>query len=265
MADFDPAFGLLNATKRYPDETEANAGFLCGPADRDLFNGIIHQLCAELGEVITYGGVTHTNDRHTLVRKAIQNMLTPYLEEVNGDSDGGEITVTDQIVLTRSDAVEWTLNMPTSGISLYTTPKTILDINQSKSADYDTGNVTLDLNTLSGVTVPSGAKGVIVRCSTGVNGNQDRIAESSTATFGYAWIQAGGTPAATNYTFVDQVNNMVSYSDTNLGGGDNDNTNDAIVPITGTDLVYRGRVYWSGDNTGTDTGRLRMRLLGFVL
>lgn len=75
MADFEPAFALLNGTKRYPSEAEANSGFACGPADRDLFNGIMHQICAELGEVITWGGIVHTNDRMTLVREALESKI----------------------------------------------------------------------------------------------------------------------------------------------------------------------------------------------
>lgn len=270
MADWEPPFANDNTAKRFQNATEALQGFGCGPVDLKLFDGLIHQIQAELGEVITWGGITHTNDRNTLVREAIQAKLTPFLKSVNSDIDGGVIAANGsrQFLLKMSNDIEWKLQLPAqpAGTSYLSAPVDILSVNQSKSGgDYDSGNVNLNLNTLSGVSVPAGATGVILQTATGVNGNQDRIGQSNTATFGYAWIQAGGTTSSTTFTNVGQASNLVSYSDTNLGGGDNDNTSYPLVKISGTSLTYRARVYWSSDFTGEDTGFLRIRLVGFTL
>jgi len=114
MADFEPGFANENTNKRFANATEIAQGFGCGPADINLFNMLFNQIWEELGEVITWGGITHTNDRNTLVREAIQAKLTPFLEEVNGDNDGGVISpnAQNEFVLRMSNAIEWSLRIP---------------------------------------------------------------------------------------------------------------------------------------------------------
>lgn len=75
MADFDPPFGENAGFRRYPDEDEQDQGFLCGPSTRELFIGLFHRIEAELGEVITHGGLVPSNGDLTQVRKAIQAMI----------------------------------------------------------------------------------------------------------------------------------------------------------------------------------------------
>lgn len=74
MADFDIAFSE-GAERRYPTTDEKNNGFPCGPADQPLFNGLFYRLEAELREVITFAGITPTDDRFTQVREAIQALI----------------------------------------------------------------------------------------------------------------------------------------------------------------------------------------------
>lgn len=74
MADFDPPFGQ-DGDRRLPSNTERENGFLCGPADRTLFNGLFHRIEAEIGEVISHAGITPTDDRNTLLREAIEALI----------------------------------------------------------------------------------------------------------------------------------------------------------------------------------------------
>ena len=358
MADYSTPFADSNNDKRFPTATEIANGYGCGPLDKKLFDMLMHQLHAELGEVISFGGVTHTNDRNTLVREAIQAMLTPFLQSVNSKATSGTIQANGsrQFILKMSDNTQWILQLPaaentfltsinndsnggivnadasrryafkmnggptwnlqlpteptiksingdTNGGTVnvdslrrfsiatnggptwtlqlpaetpqepqkpafvyLTNPVDILNRAQTKaSGNFDTGTVNLNLNSLSGVTVPSGATGVILQTCCGVSGNQSRIGESNSATFGYSWIQAGGVPSSATFTHVGQASNLVNYVDTNLGGGDNDCTNYANVRISGTTLAYRGRIYWGSNFTGVDTGYCIIRLVGFTL
>lgn len=74
MANFSPPFSE-NADKRYPTTDERNNGFECGPADRELFNGLYHRLESEIGAVITAAGLTQTDSDLTQLLQAIQNLI----------------------------------------------------------------------------------------------------------------------------------------------------------------------------------------------
>jgi len=74
MADFSTPFGE-DGDRRLPTSTEKQQGFLCGPADRLLFNGLINRIEAEIGEVISHAGITPTDTRFTLLREAIEAMI----------------------------------------------------------------------------------------------------------------------------------------------------------------------------------------------
>ncbi|MFQ3247916.1 MAG: hypothetical protein ACI9SP_004575 [Arenicella sp.] len=196
-----------------------------------------------------------------------------FLKDINGDSDGGNVAANPsrQFILGMNNGVQWTLQLPsesaqTPGVQYLNNPVDILNVSQAKgSGNFDTGNVNLNLNAISGVTVPSGATGVILQTATSVSGNNDRIGQANSATAGFAWIQAGGSLSAVNFSSAGQVSNLVSYVDTDLGGSDNDNTSYPLVRLNGTNLPYRARVYWGSDFTGTDAGFLRIRLVGFTL
>lgn len=120
MADFSPYFAVSNATRRFPTFEEQQQGFGCGPADRDLFNGIIYRLEAELGHLIEFAGIEPTNDRFTQVREAIQSLIpnfqdnNTFLSAVNGDTNGGPINPdgSRRFILSRSDGVVWQLQLP---------------------------------------------------------------------------------------------------------------------------------------------------------
>lgn len=272
MADYEPPFANENTAKRFQNATEIAQGYGCGDADIDLFNGLMFQIQSELGEVITWGGVTHTNARHTLVREAIQNMITPYLLSVNGDSDGGTIAANGnrQFILQMSDSgPQWTLQLPDEeaqqpAFSFLSSPVDIINVTQNRtSGSYDTGNVNLNLNTLSGVTVPAGATGVMLQTGVSVSGVQEYPGSSSSITSSFAWILAGGTLTGSDMYQTNSRNNLVCYVDTNLGANDNDNVSYPIIPISGTTLPYRARIKYP-TSSGTEHAVAVIRLIGFT-
>lgn len=75
MADFLPPFGEEAPLRRFPTEQEQALGLLCGAAARELFIGLFNRIEAELGEVITFAGLTPTNGDLAQVRKAIELMI----------------------------------------------------------------------------------------------------------------------------------------------------------------------------------------------
>lgn len=75
MADFSIPFAR-DAELRYPSQLESEQGFPCGPADRRLFNGLQHRVEAEIGNVISFAGITPTDERHTLLREAIEALIS---------------------------------------------------------------------------------------------------------------------------------------------------------------------------------------------
>lgn len=101
MADFAPF--SFDGDKRFPDATEREQGFPCGPADRKLFNGLYHRIEAELREVITFAGITPSDSDLTQVRQAIQAMILLALagigDDDTGSGGGGPVIDTSQFVL----------------------------------------------------------------------------------------------------------------------------------------------------------------------
>lgn len=75
MANFTTPFGAA-AQKRLPTTTEKQEGFLCGPADRALFVGLFNRLESELGDLMSYAGVTGTDSDNTQVRQAILALIS---------------------------------------------------------------------------------------------------------------------------------------------------------------------------------------------
>lgn len=75
MAKFSPPFSNDIETRRLPTVTERQTGFPCGPADRTLFGGLFNRIESELGEVISYAGLTPTDDRMTQLREAIVALI----------------------------------------------------------------------------------------------------------------------------------------------------------------------------------------------
>lgn len=61
--------------KRLPTAFERLNGFECGPADRELFNMLFHQIQAELGHLIEYSGQVDSNSDLQQVRKAIEALI----------------------------------------------------------------------------------------------------------------------------------------------------------------------------------------------
>lgn len=74
MANFSPPFST-SADFRFPTSDERQNGFDCGPADRELFNGLFHRIEAEMGNVITEAGLTPTDSDLTQLLQAIQAMI----------------------------------------------------------------------------------------------------------------------------------------------------------------------------------------------
>lgn len=74
MALLTPPFAE-HGERRAPTPTERDLGLPCGPADRALFNDLWHRVEAEIGSVISYAGITQTDDRYTQLREAIQALI----------------------------------------------------------------------------------------------------------------------------------------------------------------------------------------------
>lgn len=62
--------------RRLPTTSERATGFPCGPADSSLFNGLFHDIQAELGHLIEYAGFTDSSDDLQQVRKAIEALIS---------------------------------------------------------------------------------------------------------------------------------------------------------------------------------------------
>lgn len=71
MADFSVPFGR-DSEKRLPSANERTGGFPCGAADQALFNGLLNRVESELGEVISFFGITPSDDRFTQLRESIE-------------------------------------------------------------------------------------------------------------------------------------------------------------------------------------------------
>lgn len=74
MANFNPPFSN-SADLRYPTSDERSGGFECGPADRELFNGLFHRLESEVGAVIDGAGIVQDDGDLTQLYQAIQALI----------------------------------------------------------------------------------------------------------------------------------------------------------------------------------------------
>lgn len=74
MANFNPPFSN-SADLRYPTSDERSGGFECGPADRELFNGLFHRLESEVGAVIDGAGIVQNDGDLTQLYQAIQALI----------------------------------------------------------------------------------------------------------------------------------------------------------------------------------------------
>lgn len=75
MANFNPPFST-SADFRLPTSDERQQGFSCGPADRELFNGLFHRIEAELGNVISAAGITQSDGNFTQLLEAIEAIIS---------------------------------------------------------------------------------------------------------------------------------------------------------------------------------------------
>lgn len=75
MADFDLPFANDSDARRYPTSQDQQEGFICGPADRALFNGLFHRIESELGAVIAAAGIIPSDADMTQVLQAIQGLI----------------------------------------------------------------------------------------------------------------------------------------------------------------------------------------------
>lgn len=75
MANFEVPFSNTGP-RRSPTADEKANGFPCGAADQTLFNGMFHRLEAELGNLISFAGLTPTDADFTQVRKAVEALIS---------------------------------------------------------------------------------------------------------------------------------------------------------------------------------------------
>lgn len=84
MADFSIPFanGASADDRRYPTVDEKVSGFLCGPADRALFNGVLHRIESELQSIISEAGIPGDDTAHNRTLLAIQAMIEAALATI---------------------------------------------------------------------------------------------------------------------------------------------------------------------------------------
>lgn len=246
MADFDPPFGISNGTRRFPNLSEQQGGFSCGPADRDLFNGLLYRIEAEIGEVITYAGIVPTDARMTQLREAIQALIPvntdTFLESVNGDNNGGTIApnLNNQFVLQNNDGTTWTLQMP-AGLNKLQSPVSLWSTGEIASSTLPT-NYTANISAY----VPSNAVAIIVRVflETDAGSNSVYIATGNSITVNGEYIGTTETGGPS-------------------GPGDNQWVGDFILPYTGNTVTARIRSDY--DAGGVGSYQTFGRLVGYFL
>ena len=74
MADFSVPFGR-DAAKRLPTAVEKLGGFPCGEADINLFNGLFHQIQAEIGTVLRQAGIAQNDAVFSTLYDAIVALI----------------------------------------------------------------------------------------------------------------------------------------------------------------------------------------------
>lgn len=94
MADFSPPFAH-DADKRPPTNDEVDNGFPCGAADQLLFNWLFYSVQSEIGNVITYAGLTPENNTFTQLREAIVALIAAATGETSG-GDTSNFVLMDQ-------------------------------------------------------------------------------------------------------------------------------------------------------------------------
>lgn len=93
MANFSTPFALTGP-RRNPTADEKANGFPCGPADQLLFNGMFHRIEAELGNLISYAGLTGTDTDFTQVRQAVQSLISTAVGEEPGGGTENFLLIT---------------------------------------------------------------------------------------------------------------------------------------------------------------------------
>lgn len=75
MADFDPPFAD-QGERRLPTTTEQQQGFPCGPASRELFNGLFWLLQGQIKEIANEAGVIPSQEGDiTLLKRAVLALI----------------------------------------------------------------------------------------------------------------------------------------------------------------------------------------------
>lgn len=145
-------------------------------------------------------------------------------------------------------------------------PVEILNVGRFRAdGSFNSGAVTVDLAALPGVTVPAGAKAAILRCGSSCSG-QDQPGLGIASLFAHCHIEVAsvqGNLNGGNFFSPVSVPTQVTYVDTNIIQGDNDDTNDAIVGLNGTSIAYAAQVRFN-DTLGLDFGVARIYLVGFL-
>lgn len=75
MADFDPPFAD-QGERRLPSSTEQQLGFPCGPASRELFNGLFWLLQGQIKDIASEAGVIPSQEGDiTLLKRAVLALI----------------------------------------------------------------------------------------------------------------------------------------------------------------------------------------------
>lgn len=74
MADFRTPFSS-GGSFRFPTTDERLNGFPCGPADRELFNGLLLRIESEINSVVGEAGLIPTDTQHDWLMQAIQALI----------------------------------------------------------------------------------------------------------------------------------------------------------------------------------------------
>jgi len=217
MSDFK--FAVLSSTRRFPTGEEHADGFVCGPADKALFDGIFYRYGAELNHLLDFAGLTPSDNDLEQVRKAIQAMIPnntdTYLLSVNADNNGGTLNANanNQFILKMSNGTTWTLNMP-SGLKMLNNP-----VNLWSTGEIPSSTLPTNYNANISAHVPTTASALLVHvffeCDSGGDG---LIATESTITVNGRTLGSAETGGGS-------------------GNGDNSWAADFHVPRTGNTLT----------------------------